>query len=105
MSGEDWRISVVANKRWERFRVEKETRCRKWRHCQPTNAFERNAPPSNPCGPSRDRGSLLDALYEEACTFSFERDDPSFNAPIYANLFDNQGGRDYPPRVAAVKVA
>jgi len=35
----------------------------------------------------------------------FKLDDPSFNAPIYANLFDNQGGRDYPPRVAAAKVA
>ena len=36
---------------------------------------------------------------------SLKLDDPSFNAPIYANLFDNQGGRDYPPRVAAEKVA
>jgi hypothetical protein len=33
-----WRISVVANKRAERFGVEKETTCRKRRDCQPTMA-------------------------------------------------------------------
>ena len=26
---------------------------------------------------------------------SLKLDDPSFNAPIYANLFDDEGGEDY----------
>ena len=33
---------------------------------------------------------------EEPCTFSLKLDDPSFNAPIYANLFDDEGERDHP---------
>ena len=82
-----WRISVVLNKRSERLSVERETR-----GGMSPKTFERNAAPSNPCGPSRDRGVCSMPL-EEACTFSFKRDDPSFNAPIYANLFDAESRR------------
>ena len=34
---------------------------------------------------------------------SLKFDDPSFNAPIYANLFDDEGEEIIPSRVAAAR--
>lgn len=86
-----WRISVVPNKRRERFGVEKETTCRKWRYRQPTNGLESTASASNLCAPGRDRRGLFDALYKGLRDFSLKLEDLPFNAD-FRDSFDFEAG-------------
>ena len=86
-----WRISVVLNKRSERFSVERETICSKGRHCLPKE-WSKSTPAAAYVGRAEigaawsmpSRGGLRASRSSP--------DDPSFNAPIYANLFDDEGG-------------
>ena len=43
----------------------------------------------------RDRGCLVEAVEARAATTSLKLDDPSFTAPIFANLFDDPDGESY----------
>jgi hypothetical protein len=57
---------------------------------------QRQSPePPRLCGPRRDRRSLVEALGEGRDYLSLKLDDPSFTAPIYANLFDDEAGEGY----------
>jgi uncharacterized protein (DUF736 family) len=40
-------------------------------------------------------GAAWSKRSDERDYLSLKLDDPSFNAPIYANLFDDEGGEDY----------
>lgn len=56
------------------------------------NGRERMTSPPNLCGRGRGRRSLFDAPDKVDVTFSRKLDDPSVNAAIYANLFDDKDG-------------
>ena len=90
-----WRISVVANKRWERLGVEKETACRKWRYCQPTNASNVTLHHRIGVGRAEISGSL--EVLREDRHFSLKLDDPPstrrFREPVRRRRW-----RGYPPR-------
>nr|GAJ37592.1 hypothetical 11.6 kDa protein y4eB [Bradyrhizobium sp. DOA9] len=62
-------------------------------HHRRDQPLQRERPqPTHLCGPGRDWGSLVEARRDY---LSLKLDDPSFNAPIYANLFDDEGGEGY----------
>src|SRR5437763_1820800 len=85
-----WLISVRLHKRSERFGEEKETQCGKWRSRCPERVPEQRL-----CTSMRSRteiGSTRSGCSEEGRDYlSLKFDDPSSNAPIYANLFDDEG--------------
>ena len=53
------------------------------------------AEPSRLCGASRYRAAWPKRSAEGRDYLSVKLDDPSFNAPIYANLFDDEDGEGY----------
>jgi uncharacterized protein DUF736 len=91
-----WLISVTLYKRSEQLGVEKETQCGKWR----SRCLER-PPRATSLQSMRSRteiDSTRSGCSEEGRDYlSLKFDDPSFNAPIYANLFDDEGGEEITP--------
>jgi uncharacterized protein (DUF736 family) len=58
-----------------------------------TNGSNENARATAPMSASRDRRRLVKRSGEGRDYLSVKLDDPSFNAPIYANLFDEEVAR------------
>ena len=86
-----WLISVMLYKRSEPLGVEKETQCGKWRSQLPRATVESNVL-ARLCGAGlRSTPPGQGAPVEGRDYLSLKFDDPSFNAPIYANLFDDAG--------------
>ena len=60
------------------------------------NRTQRQRPqPPGVCRPCRDRGRLVEGSNEGRDYLSLKLDDPSFNVPIFANLFDDEDGEGF----------
>jgi uncharacterized protein (DUF736 family) len=60
-----------------------------------TNRSNETRPATASTWAGGDRGRLVEALRRGRDYLSLKLDDPSFNAPIYANLFDDEDGEGY----------
>ena len=90
-----WRASVRLGKRSKRFSVGKETKEEKGRYRQYKANRERTAPAPHLWAPDAITAILSKCCEEGRDYLSLKLDDPSFNAPIYANLFDDEDGEGY----------
>ena len=83
-------------KKSECFGVEKEASCRKRRGSQPTNSryYRRHITIASMWAGKRWRSPAVSSVRRDATTiFSLELDELSFNAPICANLIEEQVAR------------
>ena len=53
------------------------------------------APGPHRCTPAAINAASSNCFEEGRDYLSLKLDDPSFNSPIYANLFDDEGGEGY----------
>jgi len=81
---------VTLHKRSERFGEEKETQCGKWRSRCPER-LPRATSLHVYAEPDWDRLDRQGAPRMAEIISRSKFDDPSFKAPIYANLFDDEG--------------